>query len=393
MTQRRAQKAVDEIHTELVDSVRHCDTVTGWISVRPTGQGAPSLIADKHLYGGQLGIASFLAGYQAVTGNASNTDLINRVLSPWLNCDVSELTDEAPGGLTGIGSLIYGFELIGQLTEQPKYSRRAIEIAHTVDPHGVQDDEYDIVSGSAGLLAAIQALPNSEIERECITVLGDQLLDAQIETGKGAGGWQTIEEHPTTGFAHGASGIAYALARLYDRTGAPRYKKSVEAALKFEERARRAGEWQIGVHEGLSESRLGWCWGVSGIGLARAAMVDLVPLEQVERDLCVALDMVDTELYPSDCLCHGSMSKVAFFMAAGEFYSEELYNRSFNIINEVMDRRDKNAGYSLVYEDLGPLFRPSLFVGKAGIGYTILRTLYPNKLPAISRLGNINSGV
>lgn len=374
------------IRSRLVEAVRQHDDAPGWVSMRPASNGIPSLTANRHLYGGQVGIAAFLAAHGAYTGEYCDRELIKRILRPWMMCPREELLKDDPGGFVGVGSLIYGFEMIGRYIEINSYRDRARELADAVSEDTISDRKHDIVFGNAGLLAALLALPETALPEALTIEIGDQLLDAQVSEGAGAGGWPTTEAKPTTGFAHGAAGIAYSLARLYDRTQLERFRQAVVDAVAFELDARGADGWQFGAHPEMTEQRVGWCWGSAGIGLSRVGMADYIDIEQIHADIHFAAETTCSSELVSDCLCHGTASKLAFLTAAGQTISETYREQAQELVASMIERRQSNGEYALIHEDYDPVLRPSLLLGKAGIGYSLLRLLEPERFEAICLL-------
>ena len=114
---------------------------------------------------------------------------------------------------------------------------------------------------------------------------------------RGETGWSwdtlgTPGERHLLGLAHGASGIALALAELGAATGRSDFLAAAKEAVVYERAYFRPaeGNWpdlrsfvQVGP-TGEAPSMLAWCHGAPGIGLARLALIPLLPDEPAIRE-------------------------------------------------------------------------------------------------------------
>src|SRR4029077_3473690 len=102
--------------------------------------------------------------------------------------------------------------------------------------------------------------------------------------------WPCNGKLPRCGFAHGAAGIAYALTRLFERTGETRFRDAAEEGVAFEHLHydREHGNWPLLDAPDL-RFRTSWCNGAPGIALGRLGMLAL-DSDPVRQDLRVALD-------------------------------------------------------------------------------------------------------
>jgi hypothetical protein len=120
---------------------------------------------------------------------------------------------------------------------------------------------------------------------------GDHLCRRLAPAGQGLRTWPTHGDVALTGFAHGAAGIAYALARLHAVTGDPSYARAAVAGIAYERWAFRDddGNWPDlrPAPEG-SRSAVKWCHGAPGVVLGRAGCLGLA-LDGLEKEIEIGL--------------------------------------------------------------------------------------------------------
>lgn len=120
------------------------------------------------------------------------------------------------------------------------------------------------------------------------------------------------------GLAHGASGVALALAELADVTGDPAWCEAAEAACAYERRwfdARKRNWADLrDAGGGLARARWDryqWCYGAPGIALARSRVVRVSADPAVEEETAVAVAATHrAAAFPRHghdvSLCHGA---------------------------------------------------------------------------------------
>jgi lantibiotic modifying enzyme len=129
------------------------------------------------------------------------------------------------------------------------------------------DERFDIVLGSAGLIGPLITIGTPRALR-LAEAAGDHVVYRQDF----CGGWLLPDIGPRalTGFSHGASGIAAALARLHEITGSPRLLEAVSKALRYErgtfdESAANWPDFRAPYDPGSPRFMLSWCHGAPGI--------------------------------------------------------------------------------------------------------------------------------
>jgi lantibiotic modifying enzyme len=201
--------------------------------------------------------------------------------------------------------------------------------------------------------------------------IGDRLVDAaRIVDGKAH--WASIRwPAGLGGFAHGSTGIGWALDRLALATGDDRYAAVADAAHRYEE-----ANYKIdrnGWLDNREEDRIGtaWCHGAAGIGVAAA---DLWRRTQRPQHLDV-LRRSARSVWPvsfgwNHTLCHGDLG-------CWEVVREAM---TAGVGPAGLDRRELDAHVIGGLEEFGAVsglardaFSPGLLPGLGGVAYQLLR--------------------
>jgi lantibiotic modifying enzyme len=192
------------------------------------------------------------------------------------------------------------------------------------------------------------------------------------------------------GFAHGASGVALALTRLWRATGDDALLRAADAALVFENRRFDAetGNWPVELRDrdGAVRGRrdmVAWCHGAPGIALARAEIGDALVSATADGRLeaAVATTLAAPVAGP-DHLCCGTLGRVDIVHTIGRLLERDELLRAAEARASMVIRMA--AGRGSFRLDGGPeTTRPGFFRGLAGIGYVLLRIAEPRPLPSV----------
>jgi lantibiotic modifying enzyme len=380
-----------------------------WLkSPRPDrGETKPQALGP-HLYAGCVGVALFLAALGHVLGEDEWRDLARRSLAP-LRSRLSGLVGAPPapdasalkiGGLIGLGSLIYSFVRIGIWLGDPTLLEEACGLATLITPERIAaDDAHDLMFGSAGALLGLLVLDREAdpFERDRIEPLeravacGENLLRhrAPFMTGEPRG-WPYKGGPPVSGFAHGASGIAYALALLARRAGRDDFRQAALEGLAFERLyyAPEEANWRPSRESLKPPVMVAWCNGAPGIALARLRLASLLAADDeiaaIRAELSLALDTTrDAPEAGYDFVCCGNMGRAEILVeAAMELGRDDLLEAARQIASGVAGRGDMRQ-----FAPSHPYYNPGFFRGAAGLGYSFLRCADPASLPCVLALG------
>ncbi len=374
---------------------------TGWRdpAVPLTASSKPPLLGP-HLYAGTTGIALFLAALERATGSGESGDLALRTLGPLRRQLAHLAADPATaarfqfklGGVIGLGCYVYAFLRIGRWLERPDLLRTAADAASLITPARIAaDPALDVMHGCAGALLALLRF-ESEAPEELVKrvqplararACGERLLAARTAHDGGPRAWPAGGYRPWCGFAHGAAGIALALARLAGRTGREDFQEAALEGLAFERLHFDAerGNWRdLRTAEGRFMTA--WCHGAPGVALGRLGMRDGAADPAIERELRIALATTrDHVLIDRDFMCCGNMGRADVLLQASRALADgELAAAAERLADRVVTAAAGRGTYSWSSPD--EVFTPAFFTGAAGIGYALLRLTDPT-LPCV----------
>lgn len=350
------------------------------------------------LYAGPPGLALFWAAMARVMPEEREVHAerslqalapTRRLLSVWL-AQPAGLDAERIwlGGLCGLGGALYALTCAGVLLDRPEFLAEAVSASSLVTPERIaRDRKLDFVEGTAGMILALLSLENvlgssRPGEREGLVatamVCGEHLLKARSRRHEDFRVWGADEAKPPfCGFAHGASGMAYALLRLYDCTRRPELLDAALEAMAFERRLFRPdiGNWPPFAEFPRNRQPLvSWCWGAPGIALGRLAMLEILDgpelRDDIQRGLETTLRQRQTR---EDHVCCGNLGRAQVLaFAARRLEDLEMLAASDQLTLQVLRCAKGRGGF-----DLPPFF----FKGGAGVGYALLDLAAPGDLP------------
>lgn len=348
------------------------------------------------LYGGQAGIGLFLAALAAVSGDAGWAGDARAAVEPLRRALAADAagpeTWTGIGAASGLGSAVYALACMGRLLGDGSLAALAVAHAQRLTLPRIQaDHRFDVEAGAAGAILSLLALYAESGEAwllERAQACGRRLLEAQRETGPDAAGWPGPDGLVRAGFAHGAAGIAYALARLHAETRAPELLPAVRRAWRHERRLYSPADrnWPVLRPGGGTALLTAWCHGAPGIALARAltppAAVDAETAGEVALAVATTLDAPPSS---HDHLCCGGMGRAEVLLVVGQARADEALvweaqRRAALLAARVLEAG--RAGLRVAGFESGA-FRPGFFRGWSGIGYQLLRTAAPARLPSV----------
>lgn len=383
-------------------------TVT-WVAstLTPTGWSLQPLPAD--LYGGLSGVALVTAAYRREQRAARADivpgvdDLLQRLVRSLGFFEEQQAKDRAdgrfarppaPGGYLGLGSQIWTRLVLAKWgCDEERGLAAAVDLASGLPGAVAVDDVLDVLEGRAGAIPALVALAgetrsNQFLERA--RTIGDGLLDLAQAKGDGLFWKGPRSPQGLGGFAHGATGIGWALAKLGAAAGEPLYIEAAEAAFRFEEGLFDQDEqnWlDLRMLQG-TRSSVAWCHGCVGIGLAH---VDLDPTlsdpaaRAVVERAARATDRLSFGW--NRCACHGDVGAWEFLQragAAGAAPEGATSERLLSMVLTSLDEHGPGCGST------GEAFQPGLLAGQGGVLYQLLKSNPESDLPSFLTLSPPN---
>lgn len=372
-----------------------------WIGLTAIDERRCSLeLLGLDLYDGMPGVIFFLAYLGAVTGEARWSELARAAQNSLMNqIAAREAGIATVGAFNGWGGLIYLATHLAALWSDPTLLAAAHSWALKIPSLLEQDHEFDIVSGTAGGLAAVVALfrvaPSPdllEVAKQC----GNRLLAQAVPAGSGIGWPATLPARgPLTGFSHGTAGIAWTLLELSLLTGEQRFAEAARDAVAYErglyssEQANwpdlRDPDPEEGVQPGADSFVTAWCHGAPGIGMARLQSLRHVDDARARAEIDAALQTTLTQGFGGNhCLCHGDLGNLELFVLAADILRAPQHRTAAEQIAAGILRDIRERGWITGVPQ--GVESPGLMTGLAGIGYGWLRLADSTRVPSLLSL-------
>jgi lantibiotic modifying enzyme len=399
---RRRQQAAKIVRGIVTTAVLGDDNSAEWVApvLNQTGWSVQPLQQD--LYNGISGIALLAGAYlretsagrvdpieelEDIFGRALRTLHLFEDKHTTLRKEGFKIRPPMPGSYIGIASQIWTYLVLTHWgLDAGDGLERACALADGIPEAVALDEVYDLLSGTAGAIVPLLNLARRTGEDRYLRMasqLGDRLCERAQRKDDGAFWIHPQSPQGMGGFAHGVTGIGWALAKLAGETGADRYEQTAQAAFAFESALFDEEEQNYLDLRLLQGARTAaaWCHGSVGIGLAH---LDLDPevanpsTRQILRRTAAATWRLG--LGWSHCTCHG------------DFGAWELLDRAIALGEGPKDRTRAQLCELLLtsLEDHGPCsgitrdaFTPGLMPGLGGIAYQLLRMHPDHELPSI----------
>lgn len=367
---------------------------------------APQLLpgANRHefrplrmdLYSGVAGVALFFAALDRVAG--SGRDLALAALAPLRRylktVDAPRMVRDGYtlGAATGAGSFAASLAWCGELLDEPILLEEAVAFSSGLSLQWIDDDDaYDVMAGSAGAILGLLSLYRRSGSADVLAkavACGDHLIARADKVGAGLAWPPPGGGHHLTGLSHGVAGIAAALSQLGIAAGEARFVRAAEQAIDYERSVfdPEQGNWPDFRHggQGTASFMHSWCHGAPGVGLARAAGGGALSAGD-RTDLDAALRTTARHgIGDRDGLCCGALGRADLFLVKAALDNDaEADIRARQWAAQVLARKRHANGYRLTGRAGQEFFDPSFFQGLSGIGYQLLRTADPHRLPSV----------
>ncbi len=355
------------------------------------------------VYDGTAGIGLFLARLARLT----NDPIIATTAEGALAQAISAVPDLKKAGefgfYAGLAGVAHSCVASGHALEREDIVARgkaAMAACARLEPN---PQRLDIINGSAGAIPAFLDAAECFGREEFLEAAvrhGDHLVKVAARREKGWS-WDTLgmgNQPHLLGFAHGASGIAYALARVGAAAGRRDFLDAAREGLRYERAYYREaeGNWpdlrsfvQAGP-SGEPPCMIAWCHGAPGVGFARLALLRLLRDEAtVQQEAEIAVRTTAATLGQASpgtgnfSLCHGDGGNADLLVFAAEVLGRpQLRKEAETTALRALDRfEDARAPWPCGVPSAGE--SPNLMLGLAGIGYFFLRLYDSSTAPTV----------
>ncbi len=345
------------------------------------------------LYSGLAGVAYFLAYLGQISGQMRHSDLARR---SWRTVTrvVDGVLEHAVGvgAFTDISGLAHVAAHLGHLWNDDAQLLLAERMMRRAGELIAQDQALDVIGGAAGCIASalsVHAVTGSQSMREVVERAGAHLAQHAQRQPDGSLAWGTpmATQKPLLGFSHGASGMAWALARAAKLCKRPDWLQVSNAALAYEraQYSSQLGNWpdfRDVNGPGDAGHMLAWCHGAPGVGLARLGLLETCDSPELRSDIAQALRITRKQGFGlNHSLCHGDLGNLELWTEAARTLSDSTCTaESLSLahgITRSMDAEGLLCGVPLGTET------PGLMSGISGIGLGLLRMAAPDHVPSI----------
>ncbi|MBE9193153.1 type 2 lantipeptide synthetase LanM family protein [Gloeocapsopsis crepidinum LEGE 06123] len=354
-----------------------------WIGLSyvPTAERFQLQVINEGFYDGKCGVALFLTALDSLNGSSKFRHWALGALQS--TRQILQIANREPtqkriqrigiGGASGLGSVIYSLTKISQFLKEDFLLEDALNAANLITAELISTDkQLDVAAGVSGAILGLLALydqtANSAVLSKAIAC-GQHLLSAQVNLLGSPKAWKLTEARPLPGFLHSASGIAYALLRLYSVTDDRAYLEAIYEGI---------------ADDSLLIDRSSGCHDCAGMLLARLGIGSILKTEAIHQDGEAALQAIQKHpLHAVDHLCGGNFSRIETLLVAAQTLARpQLRKVAQDQATWVVSRAAAGA-YQLFANLPNDVFDPSFFHGTAGIGYGLLRLVNPAAVPSV----------
>lgn len=352
--------------------------------------------ADDHvvgsLYYGSAGVALFLAYLDAIRPDERLRCAAERALAHSL-----ANVPDGIGAFDGLAGQIYVLTHLHALWGEPRLLALALRKSQQVDAMIDERRDFDVLSGSAGVIAVMLGLERVCGEGVDIAHRCARHLLAHAEATQPGLSWPLKHREEATanltGFAHGAGGIGWALIALGASTGREEYVEAGRQAFAYErlhfDEDRR--DWYdlrtsvLTMNGGRHHFGNAWCNGAAGIGLSRleswATLGKADDQLLHETYLALSATLRNFASIGNDTLCHGRSGNCELLLRFATVRGELAFELEANTHAQAHWRRlASTPDWPRVEGGRQPL--SGLLVGIAGVGMHFLRLAHPERVPS-----------
>jgi lantibiotic biosynthesis protein len=379
-----------------------------WLGWAMEGRGRRPVAAYRamsaSLYDGTAGIGLFLAQLARITQDPIVRATAEAALAQALCAEGTLAGGGEYGFYSGLSGIAWACREAGRALQHEGLIARGEAALFAAARMAPNRQRIDVINGSAGLIPVlIEAATGAQQDELLASAMrhGEQLLDL-AERSENGWSWDTLgipSERHLLGFAHGASGIAVALATLAQASLRPDLLAGVREALRYERVHFRAAEGNWPDLRSLSQPPQGgeppcmvaWCHGAPGIGLARLNLHRLLPKEpeilaEAEIAIRTTAKMLASSPIPSArnfSLCHGDAGNADLLITAANLLNRPELRSQADAVGVRGIGQFEDDGLPWPCGVAGARVTPHLMLGLAGIGYFFLRLHGQQAVPTV----------
>ncbi len=373
-------EAALDLARRIADAGIETDDGTAWLELDRSSKQLQTLSGNVSLYGGSTGIALAFGALAAVTGADEWSHRARRALATAPEGQgLARWLESGWAGHAYVRSV-----LAEQLDDWGLADQAAAIVRERMQPVFLdRSSPLDVIGGWAGVLVAVLAVidrTGADDLVPCARHLCDQIVEQVSQ--RSADPLRVTRLHKL-GFAHGTTGVSWALARAADRLDDDAAAAAATALARHEDGriTDRGGYpgWRVRAGTGPVRS---WCWGVSGYASARtdptAALLDA-------PHLAMAIDALDSTERERTHLCCGEAGELVVLDAVARRTGDPRARRCADTRAVTLAAEARAGGPWSFYHQTG-FVPPSLFWGLAGVSWSLIRVAAPASVPNVLTL-------
>lgn len=346
------------------------------------------------LFSGMPGEILFLSYYGKIFNDSASLEIARNAYGYLMRKVVISSRSIKPLGLyAGWGSLIYLNSALFTILGDDLYLCSNEKLINDINFRELIDKDcnYGLIKGTAGFLCACLNFYEQSQSQNAIALAiyaADTLMKKAEKMEHGIG-WSIYSDRPLAGLGHGASGFIVAFCKLYGITKNKCYKEIIFELLKYENSLYNPekGNWKD-IRKSIRHMSLNdiyttaWSHGAGGIGLARLELLKSgISSDMIINDLNNALECVlNNGLKHNMTLSFGSLGNMELLI------NYLQYNNDHHLHEELAKRYDYITQY-ILHNDLkineSGIVSLGLMTGITGVGYQMLRYLYPDQIKSV----------
>jgi type 2 lantibiotic biosynthesis protein LanM len=399
---RRRRQAAQIIQSIMANAIHADDGSVAWFAPVLTATGWAMQPLEQDLYNGIAGLTLLFGSYlrETAAGRVDRINELDRIFAASLyTLHLSEakrerlsgeglkIRPDPPGGYLGLGSRIWTYIVLAHWgLDGSDGLQRARKLAEQIPDAAALDDVHDLLSGCAGAIVPLLTLASKTGDKSYIRMasqLGDLLLErSQRQNGQAC--WPCNKSpEGMGGFAHGVTGIGWALTHLARATGSAQYEQLAQEAFAFQDALyeEQNQNWRDLRKLGKTTTIAAWCHGSVGIGLAHLNLDPALRQASTRRFLHRAAAVTwRLGMGLNHCACHGDLGAWELLnhaIAAGEAPKELSSSNLLDVILTSLEQDGPSCGTGRA------AFTPGLLPGLGGVAYQLMRVHSEHDLPSI----------
>lgn len=374
------------------------------------------------IYNGVSGIILFLLELYKQSDDGRYLDIAKRAM-PWTYSQIQSghTPPDNHSFYSGKMGVAYTLMELYKVTQEDHYLALALEIAKNSGRYLVSDHVDDLVTGTSGTVLALLKLHELTGEAWLLQTIEAYARHLVAKAKQGHGGlyWGRSEHQirGLCGISHGAGGLGFVFLELGRYFQNDAFYWMAEEAFRYETHFYDNGRknWpdfrklqhkptmgivayvddDLRIFTETYDVNL-WCHGAAGVGLTRLRAFEYLQKPRYQREAGIALQKtIETDLDASCqqsklwgfCLCHGVCGNAELFLEAYRVFQDEEYLQlARRVAHSVVAYKAQGGVYRAGLSVPKDYPRPedtTLFLGNAGVGYFLLRTLQPDKVPSM----------